>query len=191
MPRHAPAFDVAAGDDTPESIVAAADERPSKTALKREAHDLQRLGEALAALGDERLASLAMPAELLDAIVQLKRTRSREGRRRQLQYVGKLMRRADVEPLREAVAGAQLGPAREALALHQAERWREELARDDEAFTRWVAAHPDADAQRLRSLVRSARKEAALPPEQRHGRAWRELFRFVRAHLDTGTPDHE
>ena len=186
MPRHA--HDESLAADTPE-----ADERPSKTALKREAHDLQRLGEALAALGDERLASLAMPAELLEAIVQLKRTRSHEGRRRQLQYVGKLMRRADVEPLREAVAGAQLGPARDALALHQAERWREELARDDDALTRWLAAHPDADAQRLRSLVRNARKEAALPPEQRHGRAWRELFRFVRAHLDTApdTPDHE
>lgn len=186
MPRHA--HDETLAADTPE-----ADERPSKTALKREAHDLQRLGEDLAALSDERLAALAMPAGLLDAIVQLRHTRSHEGRRRQLQYVGKLMRRADVGPLREAVAGARLGPALDALALHQAERWREELARDDDALTRWLAAYPDSDAQRLRSLVRSARKEAALPPEQRHGRAWRELFRFVRAHLDTAddTRDHE
>lgn len=186
MPRHAPDETLAA--DAPET-----DERPSKTALKREAHDQQRLGEALAALPDERLAALAMPAELLEAIVQLKRTRSHEGRRRQLQYVGKLMRRADVGPLREAVAGTQLGPARDALALHEAERWREELSRDDDALTRWLAAHPDSDAQRLRSLVRNARKDTALPPDQRHGRAWRELFRFVRAHLDTAddTRDHE
>ncbi|MCU0814623.1 MAG: DUF615 domain-containing protein [Burkholderiaceae bacterium] len=193
MPRHARASAVADADDTIDEAVAPVDERPSKTALKREAHDLQRLGEALAALSEERLAALAMPAGLLDAIVQLRRTRSHEGRRRQLQYVGKLMRRADVEPLREAVAGARLGPALDALALHQAERWREELARDDDALTRWLAAYPDSDAQRLRSLVRSARKEAALPPEQRHGRAWRELFRFIRPHVDASddTPDHE
>ncbi|MCU0929369.1 MAG: DUF615 domain-containing protein [Burkholderiaceae bacterium] len=193
MPRHARASAVADADDAIDEAVAPVDERPSKTALKREAHDLQRLGEALAALSEERLAALAMPAGLLDAIVQLRRTRSHEGRRRQLQYVGKLMRRADVEPLREAVAGARLGPALDALALHQAERWREELARDDDALTRWLAAYPDSDAQRLRSLVRSARKEAALPPEQRHGRAWRELFRFIRPHVDASddTPDHE
>lgn len=186
MSRHA-------HDETLAADAPKVDERPSKTALKREAHDLQRLGEALATLPDERLAALAMPAGLLEAIVQLKRTRSHEGRRRQVQYVGKLMRRADVEPLREAVAGARLGPALDALALHQAERWREELARDDDALTRWLAAYPASDAQRLRSLVRRARKEAALPPEQRHGRAWRELFRFIRPHVDASddTPDHE
>jgi ribosome-associated protein len=193
MPRHPRASELADADDAVDAGEAPVDERPSKTALKREAHDLQRLGEALAALSDERLAALAMPAELLDAVVQLKRTRSHEGRRRQLQYVGKLMRRADVEPLREAVAQTQLGTARDALALHQAERWREELARDDDALTRWLAAYPDSDAQRLRSLVRNARREAALPPEQRHGRAWRELFRFIRPHLDASDDlrDHE
>jgi ribosome-associated protein len=173
MRRHAPAPEV--DDDV--------DERPSKTALKQQAHEAQRLGEALAALPEDRLAALAMPDELRNALHELQRTRSHEGRRRQLQYVGKLMRREDLQPLRDAVAQSQLGAAHDALALHEAERWREELARDDEALTRWVAAYPQSDAQRLRSLVRNARKDATLPPEQRHGRAWRELFQFIKPHV--------
>lgn len=177
MPRHAPA---SAPDAPP-------DERPSKTALKQQAHDLQQLGRSLATLSDDKLAVLTMPDELRAAIAELKRTRSHEGQRRQLQYVGKLMRRADAQPLREAVAQSQLPSARQSLQLHLAERWREELARDDEALTRWLAEHPDSDAQRLRALVRNARRDAALPPEQRHGRAWRELFQFVKPHL--GEPE--
>jgi ribosome-associated protein len=97
-----------------------------------------------------------------------------------MQYIGKLMRIHDVEPIRQAVADLQLGRAKDSLALHQAERWRAELIADDEAVTRWVAAHPSTDAQQLRSLIRAARKDAALAPEQRSGRAFRDLFRFIR-----------
>jgi ribosome-associated protein len=156
------------------------EERPSKSELKRQAHALQDLGEALLELPDERLATLPMSDTLLDAVRELKRTRSHEGRRRQMQYVGKLMRQADTEPLREAVAALQLGRAQDSLALHRAERWRDELVTDDDALTRWVAKHPQSDAQQLRSLVRAARKDAATPPEQRHGRAFRELFQFIK-----------
>src|SRR5512145_3027220 len=96
----------------------AAEARPSKTRLKQQSHDLQKLGQALAALSDERLAALALPERLLDALLQYRSTRSHEGRRRQLQYVGKLMREVDAEPLREAVAAATLGSARDTLLLH-------------------------------------------------------------------------
>ena len=161
------------------------DERPSKTALKKQAHEQQTLGEALAALPDARLAALAMPEALRDALHEYQRTRSHEGRRRQRQLIGKLMRHADPVPLQEAVAAAQLGTAHDALALHRAEHWRVELVADDEALTRWLAAFPDTDAQQLRSLIRNARKDAALPPEQRHGRAWRELFQFIKPVLAT------
>lgn len=154
--------------------------RPSKSALKREAHDQQDLGEALSELPDTALAATPMPDALRDALAELRRTRSHEGRRRQLQYVGKLMRQAEIEPLREAVAAAQLGRAHDALALHRAEHWRAELVADDDALTRWMAEHPDTDLQRLRTLIRNARKDATLPPEQRHGRAWRELFQFLK-----------
>ena len=156
------------------------DERPSKTALKKQAHEQQALGEALAALSDARLAAIAMPEALRDALHEYQRTRTHEGRRRQRQHIGKLMRHADLAPLQEAVAQAQLGRAHDALALHRAEHWRAELVADDEALTRWQAEHPGSDAQQLRTLIRNARKEAALPPEQRHGRAWRELFQFIK-----------
>lgn len=154
--------------------------RPSKTQRKKSSHDLQELGEALAAMPDGRLASLGMDESLLNAIREFRQTRTHEGRRRQLQYVGKLMRRVDPEPLREAVASTQLGRAKDALALHQAERWRSELVASDDALTRFTAQHPDADVQQLRSLIRAARKDAAAAPEQRSGRAYRELFRFIR-----------
>lgn len=156
------------------------EERPSKSELKRQAHALQDLGEALLELPDERLVSLPMSETLLDAVRELKRTRSHEGRRRQMQYVGKLMRQADTEPLREAVAALQLGRAQDTLSLHRAERWRDELLADDDALTRWMESHPQTDAQQLRSLVRAARKDAAAPPEQRHGRSYRELFQFIK-----------
>jgi len=162
------------------------DERPSKTALKKQAHEQQALGEALAALPDARLAAIEMPEALRDALHEYQRTRSHEGRRRQRQHIGKLMRQADVEPLQQAVAEAQLGRAHDALALHRAEHWRVELVADDEALTRWLAAYPDTDAQRLRTLIRNARKDAALPHEQRHGRAWRELFQFLKPALGSG-----
>jgi ribosome-associated protein len=161
-----------------------ADSRPSKTQLKQDAHALQQLGVAVAALSEERLARLDITDALRDAIHEYRRTKSHEGRRRQMQYVGKLMRSADEDALREAVAEAHIGSARETLALHEAERWRDALVADDEALTRWAAEHPETDLQNLRSLVRQARKEvpADAAPGQalRRGRAYRELFKAVR-----------
>ncbi len=153
---------------------------PSKTQRKKAMHELQALGEALVAMPDARIESLGVDERLLDAIRQLRRTRTHEGRRRQMQYVGKLMRGADAGPIREAVAQSQLGHAHDALALHEAERWRAELLADDDALERWRAVHESSDLQQLRSLVRAARKDAAAQPEQRSGRAFRELFRFIR-----------
>jgi ribosome-associated protein len=155
-------------------------QRPSKTQLKKASHDLQDLGEALVEMPDDRLGALDIDETLLDAIHEFKRTKSFEGKRRQMQYIGKLMRRSDPDPLREAVAAMQLGKAKDALALHEAERWRVELIAGDEAVTRWTAEHPDSDLQQLRSLIRAARKDAAAAPEQRSGRAYRDLFKFIR-----------
>jgi ribosome-associated protein len=154
--------------------------RPSKTRRKKDSHDLQDLGEALVAMPDGRLVDLPMDESLLDAIRQYRVTRTHEGRRRQMQYIGKLMRRNDPEPLREAVAAMQLGQAKDALALHDAERWRNELIASDGALDTWLAEHPQADVQQLRSLIRAARKDASVAPEQRSGKAFRELFRFLR-----------
>ena len=166
-------------------------ERPSKTQLKQQAHELQTLGLALAALPDDRFAAIAMPERLREAIAEYRRTRSHEGRRRQMQYVGKCMRLADPAPLREAVAAYQLGSARDTLALHEVERWRDELIADDGALDRWALTHPDTDLQRLRSLLRAARRDAQATPQQRQARAYRELFQFIKpilAEMQAGSP---
>jgi ribosome-associated protein len=157
-------------------------DRPSKTRMKQASHELQDLGEAVIALPDARLRGLPISELLLDAILQYKKTRTHEGKRRQMQYVGKLMRREDIEPVRQAVLDMQLGRAKDSLALHEAERWRVELLADDETVTRWTSEHPSTDVQQLRSLIRAARKDAALVPEKRSGRAYRELFQFIKQH---------
>ncbi|MFO1328646.1 MAG: ribosome biogenesis factor YjgA [Rubrivivax sp.] len=162
----------------------AGDDRPSKTQLKAQSHDLQKLGLQLTELSSEQLAAADMPETLRDALETYRRTKSHEGRRRQMQYVGKLMRSADEGPLREAVAAATLGSAQDTLRLHEAERWRAELIADDDALTRWMAAHPDTDAQQLRSLVRAARRDTAtIGPEDRQPRAVRELFQFIKPYI--------
>jgi ribosome-associated protein len=160
-------------------------ERPSRTVRKKASHDLQELGEQLVLLPKSRLALIDMPESLRDAVEQYGNTRSFEGKRRQMQYIGKMMRNADPEPIREAVAAFQLGAARNTLALHQAERWRVELIADDEAVTRWAEDFPGSDMQQLRALIRSARKDAAEVPEKRNGRGFRELFQFVKAVLES------
>ena len=177
-------------DNTPQAYVP---ERPSKTQRKQKAHDLQSLGQDLVELPASRLVGLDMPEILRDAIAEYKRTRSFEGKRRQLQYIGKQMRFADEAPLREAVAAYKLGSAKDTLKLHQTERWRDELVADDEAATRWAADFPGSDLQRLRSLIRAARKDAAAAPEQRNGRGYRELFQFIKPWLGggVGTADEQ
>ncbi|MDP2005469.1 MAG: ribosome biogenesis factor YjgA [Rubrivivax sp.] len=168
-------------DDTDE---APADERPSKTQLKNKSHELQTLGVALAALSAQALAAIEMPEPLRDAVDLYRRTKTHEGRRRQMQYVGKLMHNADENALREAVAAATLGTAQSALALHEAERWRAELIADDAAMTRWMAEHPDTDTQQMRSLVRAARRDAAgVVAEDRQPKSFRELFQFIKPML--------
>ena len=170
-------IDVHYGD----SAEAEGEGRPSKSAAKRQAQELQTLGEALAALPQDRLDAIEMPDGLRAAVHEFRRTKSFEGRRRQMQYVGKLMRSADEDALREAVAAATLGSAQETLALHETERWRAELIADDEAVQRWMLAHPDTDSQQLRSLVRAARRDAAgLAAEARQPRSFRELFLFIK-----------
>jgi ribosome-associated protein len=158
--------------------------RPSKTRLKEQAQSLQALGQALAGLADDSLAAIEMPEALREAIVAFRKTRSHEGRRRQMQYVGKLMHGADEAALREALAEATLGSAQATLALHQAEQWRVALLKDDAAQTRWLQEHPETDAQQLRSLVRAARRDAAaLVPEARQPRSYRELYQFIKPFL--------
>ncbi len=172
---------IEARDPAAEVDAQAAALRPSKTQRKQQAHGLQSLGLALSELSPQRLDAIDMPESLRDAIVEYQRTRSHEGRRRQLQYVGKLMHNADEAALREAVAEATIGGAQSTLALHVAERWRAELIADDDAMTRWLRDHPGTDSQQLRSLVRQARRDGVgLAAEARQPKSHRELFQLIR-----------
>ena len=169
---------------------------PSRTELKRESTELQKLGEELLTLRDEWMARLNLPEKLQDALHEAKNISNFEGKRRQMQFIGKLMRQLEPEILdqvRSALVDQHSGSARETLALHQTEKWRDDLITDEDAFTRWVAAFPKTDSQQLRALIRQARKDAVpgKPGEApRHGKAYRELFQMVRAQM-TELPDHE
>ena len=156
-------------------------DRPSKSQLKRDMTALQKLGEDLLALPESRWEPLALPEILYDALRHAKKITNFEGKRRQMQYIGKLMRKIDPEPIREAVAAFKLGHASDSLRLHQSERWRELLLADDAALQQFIDGHVDVDIQQLRNLVRAARKDAANEPEKRSGRAYRELFQFIKA----------
>lgn len=157
---------------------------PSKSQLKRDSDALQDLGKALLELPDSRLDALEMPESLRIALREGKRITAHEGRRRQLQYIGKLMRQVEPAPFQEAVAAFKLGHAQDQLRLHRLEALREALLASDDALQTFVGSHPGVDVQQLRSLVRAARKDAALNPEGRSGRGFRDLFRFLKA-----TPD--
>lgn len=167
---------------------------PSKTELKKESTELQKLGEQLLTLRADLMERLQLPDKLLDALAELRRITNFEGRRRQLQFVGKLMRALDDETLqaaRDALAEQQGGSARETLALHTAEKWRDDLIARPEALDEWIAQHPGTDVQQLRALVRQARKDGALTADEisrgqapRRGRAYREIFQLVREGLD-------
>lgn len=157
----------------------------SKSARKRQAEALQDLGLALALLPNEQRRAVEMPEDLREAIEQYLKTRSHEARRRQLQFVGKLLRRVDAAPLLAAAERFQSGRSADAERLHTIERWRDALIADDEAVTRWIEEHPDTDIQQLRSLVRAARSEGAgQDSEQRQPKSYRLLFRVIRRTLE-------
>ena len=140
-------------------------------------HELQALGVALVGLSEAQLGAMEIPEELHQAVLEAKRIKTHEARRRQMQYIGRVMRELDSAPIRARLAEIE-GHSAQANARHRRlENWRERLLADDEALTLFAAEHPGADVQALRTLIRNARKEAAngKPP-----RASRELFRLLK-----------
>jgi ribosome-associated protein len=175
----------------PEEIAAEEVGPPSKTQLKAEADEKQALGEALLTLRADLMARLDLPEKLLQALADAKKITNFEGRRRQMQFIGKLMRPLDAEPIREAINEQQSGSAELTLQLHLAEQWRDKLIASDDALGSWLTEHPDTDSQQLRALIRQARKDAK--PEKpgeapRHGKSYREIFQLVKQAL-TEEPD--
>ena len=153
------------------------EDRPSKTQRKKQMHELQALGERLVALNASQLDEVDLPQQLRAAVDDAKRFTRHEARRRQMQYIGRLMRHVDPGPIREKLKIWDGISHEHAARHHRLERWRERLMQDDEVVGELANERPGVDTQRLRALVRSARDELAAgrPP-----RSHRELFRLLR-----------
>lgn len=155
-------------------------DRPSKSQLKREMTALQKLGAELIANSRDRVKRVPMPEDVRDAILECQKITDHEGRRRQLQYVGKKMRTLEpheVAAIQKVIDSWRGTSKAEAAALHLIERRREKLLADDGALTELMAAHPELDAQQLRTLIRNARKEQA---ENKPPKAYREIFQILK-----------
>jgi len=166
-------------------------DEPTRTELKNASEALQKLGEELLVLRTDLFDGLPLPEKLRDAIIDARRITNFEARRRQKQYIGKLMHRLDTDALEAVNAAIRVQHSQSAsdtLVLHQAEKWRDSLIASDDGLAEWIREHPSTDAQQLRSLIRQARKDAReLKPGEpdRHGRAYRQIFRLVREQLSS------
>ena len=159
----------------------AADVPPSKTRRKQAMHELQDLGEALVALDPPRLAALGLPERLAEAIALARRITKHEGRRRQMQFIGRLMRDVDAEPIRAALASIAAVSHEDRARFAAAEQWRDRLLAEEAARAEFVALHPNVDGEDLARMIRDARAERAggRPPHR-----FRALFRLVARTLD-------
>ena len=155
-------------------------ERPSKSEMKRQVNALQELGAALIAEPRDRVKRVPMPEDVRDAILECQLITNHEGRRRQLQYVGKKMRtldEAEVAAIQQAIDSWKGLSKADTNAMHALERRREKLLSDDKVLTTLLAENPELDAQHLRTLIRNARKEQA---ESKPPKAYREIFQILK-----------
>lgn len=156
-------------------------DRPSKSQLKREMSALQKLGAELVEEARDRVKRIPMPEDVRDAILECQQIKDHEGRRRQLQYVGKKMRSLNEEEVAviQATIDSWKGASKaETAALHALERQRDKLLADDEALTLLLSRHPQVDVQHLRTLIRNARKEVS---ENKPPKAYREIYQLLKS----------
>lgn len=154
----------------------------SKSQLKRESEALQALGEALVALPASKLSKVPMPDTLAEAVAEARRIKAYGGRKRQLQYIGKLMRGIDAEPIQQAMDAMGNDAARENARFHRLEQWRDRLISEgDAALGELLEEYSGADRQHLRQLIRNAQREQA---KGQGPKSARELFRYLRELAD-------
>lgn len=151
---------------------------PSKSQLKRDAHALQDLGAALLEVPEHDWPALQLPDNLAAALRDAKRMPSHGARKRQLKFIGKLMRDIDPEPIQQYFDKLHDEARQQAHLQHEVEDWRDRMIGEgDSAIDSWLAAHPGGDRQHLRQLVRQAVKEQETGKPPRSSRA---LFRYIR-----------
>ena len=149
----------------------------SKSEIKRDAEDLKQLGEKLVNLTKANLTKVPLDDSLKDAI-ELAQRLQKEARRRQLQYIGKLLRSIDAEPIREALEKIENKHNQQQAMLHKLEILRDELvAKGDVALTDLLNEHPSADRQQLRNLIRAAQKEKE---QNKPSKAYREIYQILK-----------
>lgn len=168
------------GADTSDAI----DAPKSKSQRKREMTALQVLGAEIEALPRERFKRVPLPEHVQEALAEARRITDHEGKRRQMQYVGKVMRSlddAEIAAIRRTLETFKGASRAETTRLHLIERWRDRLVADDGAMTAYCADYPDTDVQTLRTLVRNARREAQ---QQKPPRAAREIFQLVKSAVE-------
>ncbi len=153
------------------------DDYISKSEIKREAEAVQALGERMITLPQDKLAQLDLSETLYDAVMLAKRLTAHGAIRRQKQYIGKLMRKEELEPIRARFDEWDRTARSQNAKFHQLERWRDRLLEDDAAVGELMQQFGNVDVQRLRTLIRNARKEQAAgkPPKSS-----RELFKYLR-----------
>jgi len=149
----------------------------SKSEIKRDAEDLKQRGEKLVNLTKANLTKVPLDDSLKDAI-ELAQRLQKEARRRQLQYIGKLLRSIDAEPIREALEKIENKHNQQQAMLHKLEILRDELvAKGDVALTDLLNEHPSADRQQLRNLIRAAQKEKE---QNKPSKAYREIYQILK-----------
>ncbi|HEX7985486.1 ribosome-associated protein [Duganella sp. 1411] len=155
-------------------------ERPSKSEMKRQSDALQKMGETLVEAARDRVKRVPMPEDVRDAILECQQITNHEGRRRQMQFVGKKMRtldEAEVAEIQKAIDSWKGASKSETAAMHALERRRDKLLADDKALTVLLEENPELDVQQLRTLIRNARKEQA---ENKPPKAYREIFQILK-----------
>jgi len=155
-------------------------DRPSKSELKRQSNELQKLGEQLVEAPRDRVKRVPMPDDIRDIILETQTITNHEGRRRAMQFVGKKMRTLDEEEIaviQRTIDSWKGASKAETASLHALERRREKLLADDKALTALLEENPELDVQHLRTLIRNARKEVA---ESKPPKAYREIFQILK-----------
>jgi ribosome-associated protein len=182
----------------------------SRTDRKKDSDDRQDLGVELLTLRTELMDRLNTQGHITDllreALAEARRITNFEGKRRQMQFVGKLMRKLSeesVETVKDALNDQRMGSTKDTLALHLAESWRDRLMAEDTALQEWMNDYPSTDSQQLRALVRQARKDDATTKADiakgllpRQSRAFREIFQLIKEQFNLvddvlHTPDED
>lgn len=163
--------------------------RPSKTKIKEAMHELRDLGGELVELPVSQLKRLDLPENLLVAIRDCQKITAHGARRRQLQYIGKLMRSVDDEPIRAGLARLRGESAAEIARMHRLERFRVRLLEDEGVLGEIAAQWPAADLQHLRQLRRNALKEKELGKPPKNFRAIFQILKELEGMPDAAEAD--